>query len=602
MPTFQQYPLLVLFFGWTLAENNPVKFQGKTECGGILSEPYKALPIEVNENESCTWYIEKDVDQNIRLIFSYFQFNPLSTCDRENIIIYDGPSANSSLLGQICNSHESVPVFESSSNALTFRLSTDSTAFKRIVFAFYYFISPESATIENCGGRLHSPDGSFTSPNYPKSHPTFAYCVWHIQTEANTRINLIFSDFFLEMDENCRFDFVAIYDGATTNSGLIGQVCGLVKPTFESSSNFMTVVLSTDYANSYRGFSAHYTSIPIPTPQPNTSLTCSSDMITVILSKSYLDSLGYNENDLALNDPACRPNASNPVMFSFPFNSCGTIKESQNHTISYTNTITASPAGDVITRQKRIEIIVKCIMENNSTVEVMYVTEEELPQNTSALGRYNLSMSFYESDSFSSPILSSPYYVNLNQTLYAQINLHSSDTNLVVFADTCIASPNSDLGSPNYDLVRSGCAKDNTYMAYPLLEHYGRFRFNSFKFLRHHPSVYIHCEVLICDSKDPNSRCTKNCISRHKREVSSYKWKGDAMVGPLRLKRDQSSVARSGSAAQVHPEKSQDGRAKGLYILTSLVLVTNAVLLVGLAAKHFISWQQGYRYQKLQSY
>lgn len=46
---------------------------GKTGCGGILSEAYKALPIQVNANETCTWYIEKDVDQNIRLIFSSFE-------------------------------------------------------------------------------------------------------------------------------------------------------------------------------------------------------------------------------------------------------------------------------------------------------------------------------------------------------------------------------------------------------------------------------------------------------------------------------------------------------------------------------------------------
>uniref|UniRef100_A0ACB8FAG2 Uncharacterized protein n=2 Tax=Sphaerodactylus townsendi TaxID=933632 RepID=A0ACB8FAG2_9SAUR len=404
------------------------------------------------------------------------------------------------------------------------------------------------------------------------------------------------------MDDKCRYDFIAVYDGSTTNSGLIKQVCGLIKPTFESSSNFMTVVLSTDYANSYRGFSAHYTSLRIPTPQPNIFLTCSSDMMTVILSKSYLDSLGFNENDLTLNDPNCKPNASNPVTFSFPFNSCGTIKESQNHSISYTNTITAFPTGDVITYQKSVEIVVKCIMENNSTVEVAYITEKDVAENTSSLGRYNLSMSFYESDSFSSPILDSPYYVDLNQTLYAQVSLHSSDDDLLVFVDTCTASPNSDFGSPNYDLVRSGCAKDNTYKAYPVLEHYGRFSFRSFKFLRSHPSVYIHCEILICDSKDHNSRCTKNCMSRHKREIFSYKWKGDAMVGPLKLKRDHSSMDRSGSSAQVYPEKSQDGQTKSLSILTSLVLVTNAVLLAGLAVKHFISRQQGYRYQKLQSY
>lgn len=146
------------------------------------------------------------------------------------------------------------------------------------------------------------------------------------------------------------------------------------------------------------------------------------------------------------------------------FYSCFTQR--QNDTISYTNTIRASPAGEVITRQKRIEIIVKCIMENNSTVEVMYITEKDVEQNTSALGRYNLSMSFYESDSFSSPILSSPYYVDLNQTLYAQVSLHSSDADLLVFVDTCIASPNSDFGSSNYDLVRSGWVMqlfDNNY-------------------------------------------------------------------------------------------------------------------------------------------
>lgn len=95
-------------------------------------------------------------------------------------------------------------------------------------------------------------------------------------------------------------------------------------------------------------------------------------------------------------------------------------------------------------------------MENNSTVEVMYVTENDIVQNASALGSYNLNMSFYESDLFFRPITDSPYYVDLNQTLYAQVNLHSSDAHLSVFVDTCIASPNSNLAAPKYDLVRSG--------------------------------------------------------------------------------------------------------------------------------------------------
>ncbi|XP_042314416.1 CUB and zona pellucida-like domain-containing protein 1 [Sceloporus undulatus] len=607
MEAIRKYVFLALFFAWTFAENKVIKIQGDSKCGSRQVKSYGALPISANANENCIWQIEREMNatdskanETVRLIFSYFKFDPSSSCERENIEVYDGPSTTAPLLGRVCNRHESVPVFHSTSRTLTFRLSTDSTDFERNIFAFYYFISPESSAIKDCGGYLTGLDGSFTSPNYPKPHPEFAYCIWHIETEPNSRINLTFSEVFLEIDAECRFDFLAIYDGATTDSGLIQQVCGRVAPTFQSSSNVMTVMLSTDYANSYRGFSAHYTSIPIP--EPNTSLTCSSNTMTVILSKPYLDSLGYSADDLALNDPACRPIALNPVTFSFSLNHCGTLKMNEDHSISYSNTITASPNGVVITRQKHVEITVKCIMENNSTVEILYVTESEHDVNTSALGRYDLNMSFYESDFFTTPVLDSPYYVDLNQTLYVQVSLHSSDPNLIVFVDTCTASPSPDYESPKYDLVRSGCTKDSTYAAYPLLEHYGRFRFNSFKFLRSYPSVYLHCEVLICDSNNPNSRCTKGCISRHKRDISSYKWKGEAMVGPLRLKRDRSPIGRSDSSILVYPEGNQKTQSKSMYIFTVAVLAMNAVLLAGLAAKHLISREPGYRYRKLQSY
>ncbi|XP_062989334.1 CUB and zona pellucida-like domain-containing protein 1 [Elgaria multicarinata webbii] len=612
MKAFRGCVFLAFFFGSILAENNLVESQGDTKCGTKLESDYKALILPLDANANCIWQIERDLNatensgnQTIRLIFSYVRFNPSSPCARENIEVYDGPSTNAPLLGRVCNNDSSVPVFHSSSRTLTFRISTDSAVFSRNIFAFYYFIAPESANIPNCGGYLTGSAGTFTSPNYPQAHPPFAYCVWHIETEAKSMINLTFSDIFLELDENCRFDFLAIYNGPTTDSGLIAQVCGRTSQTFQSSSNVMTVALSTDYANSYRGFSARYTSIPILVPEPNskshfsTSLSCSSDMMTVTLNKSFLDSHGYHGNDLSLNDPTCKPTDLNPVTFYFPLNSCGTEKKSEDNTITYSNTINASPRGDVITRQKHVKITVKCIMENNSTVEVMYITESDEVHNATAIGRYNLNMSFYESSTFSKPINQYPYEVDLNQTLYAQVSLHSTDANLLVFVDTCTASPNADFGSPKYELVKHGCAKDDTYVAYSVLEHYGRFRFNSFKFLEHEPSVYLHCEVLICDSTDSNSRCTKGCITRNKRAISSYKWKGVAMVGPLRLKRDHSSKDRSDSSIEVYPEESQNTQSNSLYVLTFIVLAANVVVLAGLAAKHLISREPGFRYQKL---
>ncbi|XP_050196778.1 CUB and zona pellucida-like domain-containing protein 1 [Myiozetetes cayanensis] len=573
---------------------------GTPRCGASLHELNKALRIELNANASCTWQIQRNGNQTIRLIFSYFKFAPSSSCETESIKVYDGPSTHSPLLGQVCNNTDAVPVLESSSGSLTFLITTNSADFTRNFFAFYYFFSPESKPV-NCGGQLTGPNGTFSSPNYPAPYPAFTYCVWHIQTPKNSRINLQFLDFFLEPDKNCQLDFTAVYDGLTTTTGLIGKVCGRAQPTFESSSNVMTVVLVTDSSSSYRGFSAQYSSVPLPGPvEPDTFLTCSSDSMKIVLSKSYLASFGYNESQLQLIDPSCRPVVTDLVAFSFPLTSCGTIKKEEGHSITYTNIISLSSTGNIITRQKNTEIIVKCKMENNSTLEVFYVTRNNVIQNITAMGRYNVSMAFYSSDSFSEPIHQSPYYVDLNQTLFAQVSLQSTDPNLVVFVDTCTASPQPDFGSPTYDLIRSGCNKDDTVVTYPPLEHRGRFKFNAFRFLRSFPSVYLQCDVVICDSNSSDSRCSKGCISRQKRAISPHTWKTNTAVGPIRLKRDLRSAQHSESLTKADTEETPSLQQYNFYAFALVVLVSNILTVVVVILKHH-KHQAGCSYQKIQS-
>uniref|UniRef100_A0A8C3GKA7 CUB and zona pellucida-like domain-containing protein 1 n=1 Tax=Cairina moschata TaxID=8855 RepID=A0A8C3GKA7_CAIMO len=596
MWALRRFFLLPLLAALTLAEDNSIEFLGAPRCGASLTDLNKSLKIDLNSNANCVWQIQRNENQTIRLIFSYFKFSPSSSCETESINVYDGPSSNSPLLGQVCNNTDAVPMFESSSNSLTFLIKTNSVAFARNFFVFYYFFSPETT---HCGGSLTGPNGTFISPNYPSSYPPFTYCVWNIQTAKKSKINLEFKDLFLELDQNCQFDFLAVYDGLTTNTGLIGKVCGVSRPTFQSSSNGMTVVLSTDYANSYRGFSARYTSILPDPPEPDTSLTCSSDRLEIVVSKDYLDSLGYNKTHLYLNDPTCRPVSTDPVIFSFPLSSCGTIKKDEGHRITYTNIVTFSETNTIITRKKRVQIVAKCIMENNSTVEVIYVTENNLIKNTTSVGRYNISMSFYDSDSFSNPVLQSPYYVELNQTLFAQVSLHSTDPDLLVFVDTCVASPQPDFGSVTYDLIRSGCNKDDTVVTYPPIEHYGRFTFNAFRFLRSFSSVYLQCDVLICDSTT-NSRCTEGCISRQKRDASSYTWKAKTAVGPIRLKRGLRAADRSGTLTKTDAEETSNLQGKSFYILSVVALISNVIIVVATILKYYRR-QPAYGYQKIQS-
>ncbi|NXP07824.1 CUZD1 protein, partial [Thinocorus orbignyianus] len=571
---------------------------GRPRCGASLQDQNKAIKIELNANANCVWQIQRDTNQTIRLTFSNFKFAPSSSCETESIKIYDGPSTNSPLLGQVCNDTDAVPVLESSSESLTFLITTNSMDFTRNFFAFYYYFSPETR-LENCGGTLTGSNGTFTSPNYPLRYPEFTYCVWHIQTEKNSKINLQFQDFFLELDRNCQFDFTAVYDGLATNTSLIGKVCGRSQPKFESSSNVMTVVLFTDYANSYKGFSAQYTSVPLPGPvEPDTFLTCSSESMTVVLSKSYLASLGYNESHLQLSDPSCSPVVTDSLVFSFPLAGCGTTKKEEGQSITYTNVISLAPTGGIITRQKTVQVIAKCKMENNATLEVIYVTKNNIIQNTTATGRYNVSMSFYSSDLFSSPVRQSPYYVDLNQTLFAQVTLHSNDPNLLVFVDTCTASPQPDFGSLTYDLIRSGCNKDDTVISYPTHERYGRFKFSAFRFLRNFTSVYLQCDIIICDSKNTNSRCTQGCMSRQKRAIPSYTWKTNTIVGPIRLKRNLRSADYSGSLTKADAEESPNLQQYSFYTLSFVVLISNIIIVVAVILTYH-KRQAGYGYQKI---
>lgn len=59
---------------------------------------------------------------------------------------------------------------------------------------------------------------------------------------------------------------------------------------------------------------------------PAGRVECSSNM-TIVVSRSYLDSSGYDSNNVYLNDPQCRPQVSRyDVTFVFPIDKCGNKK------------------------------------------------------------------------------------------------------------------------------------------------------------------------------------------------------------------------------------------------------------------------------------
>ncbi|XP_066047721.1 deleted in malignant brain tumors 1 protein [Chamaea fasciata] len=401
-----------------------------------------------------------------------------------------------------------------------------------------------------CGGSVSDSSGMLQSPNYPGSYPNDADCVWEIQVENNFRVTLTFRDIAMQSG-TCQYDYIEVYDGPLHSSPLLGRFCSGSFPTYVSTSNMMSVRFHSDSRYSFRGFQAHYSSIPAG---HNTTIQCLPDYMHVVVSRRYLRSQGYSAEGVTLSDNRCRPTVtSQEVVFNIPYNGCGTTQEENNDTINYSNTIRVESSGHIIKRKKNINLHVSCKMLRKSWQQVVYAAEDTVEVNEFQFGRYDMNITFYNSPAFQQQVRSSPYYIDLNQNLYLQACLHSSDPNLKVVVDTCVASPDPrDFNTLAYYLVKNRCPRDPSYSTFRSpSSHFARFKFNAFEFMSQHPSVYLKCQMLVCRLGDYSSRCYRGCSSRAKRDTSSAEEEVDVVVGPIQLHEGHASSESTGKEEKI---------------------------------------------------
>ncbi|XP_029030729.1 deleted in malignant brain tumors 1 protein [Betta splendens] len=393
--------------------------------------------------------------------------------------------------------------------------------------------TPAPTTVSPCGGSLFG-SGTFTSPKYPSYYPENAHCVWQLRVSYNHRIYLAFTS--LQLENCCSCDYIQVYDGPNVGSPYLGKLCNTTLNSFYSSSNYLTVLFRSDASVVAQGFVAKFTST---LPPKSGRVTCSSNIMNIVIQTSYLDSLGYNGYSVSVDDPNCRAQvSSSQVVFSFPINTCGTVRKIENGRTVYTNVIRAYPdsLGQII-RQSPFRMNVECRMEQDSVSQIMYLGEHQDNATLEGTGRFNTSMDFYTSSSFYNKVTQFPYVVTLNQNLYIQVDLRRADSSLFVFIDTCVASPSPyDFQNRIYYLVENGCRRDTTYNT--LLNGrpgFARFTFKAFQFQRAAESVYIQCKVRICPAYD-NSACRPGCYRRKARDLGPKHDSQTLVIGPIQLK------------------------------------------------------------------
>ena len=101
------------------------------------------------------------------------------------------------------------------------------------------------------------------SPNYPSSYENNKDCITTIRFAAGEVVNITFEAFNVETDEDCSYDYLAVFDGNSTSSSMIGsKLCGssLSGTTLQSTGNTMTLYFHTDDGQTRNGFKLHASS------------------------------------------------------------------------------------------------------------------------------------------------------------------------------------------------------------------------------------------------------------------------------------------------------------------------------------------------------
>ncbi|XP_063048657.1 deleted in malignant brain tumors 1 protein-like [Engraulis encrasicolus] len=397
-----------------------------------------------------------------------------------------------------------------------------------------------------CGGDL-SGSGTFSSPYHPSYYHDNAYCVWRLSAPSGQRILLTFTE--LELERCCSCDYVTVHDGPSTGYSQLGKLChNSSQAAFHSSSNHLTVLFRSDNSGVSRGFQAEFIS---SLSTDNGRVQCSGDNMNIVISRAFLGSQGYdNANDLFVNDEHCRPSiTSYQVIFNLPLNRCGTVREFKGGRVIYHNAVRAyrTNTGE-ITHQSTFKLSAVCHMDSDTVSQIIYIAREREDFNITGTGRFNTTMAFYTSSNFYQQIYDNPYVVDLNDKLYVKVSLRRPDSSLVLFLDTCVASPNPHdyADHRSYDIVVNGCPRDDSYRVHTTgTQPYATFEIRAFKFLRTHDTVYLQCKVLICPANDYNSRCRQGCQRRKARSLASPGHHTDTLVlGPIKLRDPEKPVAK----------------------------------------------------------
>ncbi|XP_038062553.1 ZP domain-containing protein-like [Patiria miniata] len=318
-------------------------------------------------------------------------------------------------------------------------------------------------------------------------------------------------------------------------------------------------------------------------PPLSLSVDCSDSGMMIFIPRSMIgDALATHLHFL---DPACVGNRHNAthITIATTYDGCGTFMEVRGDNVIFFNVIhdEAIPVepGSVITRDQDIEIPVQCMMDLEGIAEISFRPDtSKITFREDGYGSFNFSLRLYHGNDYTTPYqpVDYPVHVAMGNKLYFEARTWS-EPGLELFVQTCRATPTSNSDDfHRYTFIQDGCIEDSTVIFHPSYDpDVERFEIDAFAFVDTlpQPVVYVHCDMVLCNSTDASSRCAIGCPTRGM----------NLLPGVHRRHARSASGSRAYAITQGPISVMEDGGKEGSHMSSVQlpVLLTTVCLLVG---------------------
>ncbi|XP_030833137.1 ZP domain-containing protein-like [Strongylocentrotus purpuratus] len=247
--------------------------------------------------------------------------------------------------------------------------------------------------------------------------------------------------------------------------------------------------------------------------------------MTVLLDRALLENNG-DATDVHYEDQSCvgYDYTGSRIAVTTRYDDCDTVSEQTADVIKYSNVVTyfkpTGENGSLITRDFRLKIPVTCEIKRRSLLGSSFKPKLGIVSfSETGYGNFSLTLDRYSDISFTSPAPDPDSLVYLGETLFFGVTLDAV-SDLTLFLDRCWATPDVYPMNPiEFTFVKDGCGLDPTVGFHDIQRLIKGFSIDAFAFIGEYSEVYLHCDVLVCDT-DPASRCSQGCVTRAKRSAA----------------------------------------------------------------------------------